>query len=246
MSDRPVECVGVRVIQIADQLVEQLRPLRFGPPVAYVYNPLIYARKSYRRYISLYGQGCREVLMFGMNPGPFGMAQTGVPFGEITMVRDWLGIDEPVDKPPREHPKRPIMGFACHRREVSGRRLWSWAQGTFGTPQAFFKRFFIANYCPLCFLEESGRNLTPNKLPLPQRAELLAICDVALRQTVEHFKPRVVIGIGRFAESRARKALTGIDVHIASILHPSPASPRANHRWEKQVTRQLADLAIGI
>jgi len=234
----------MNLLKIADALVRQLRPLGFGPPVAYVYNPLLYARKSYHRYLTLYGRSPREVLMFGMNPGPFGMAQTGVPFGEVTMVRDWLGINEPVGKPPREHPKRPILGFFCPRREVSGTRLWGWARDRFGTPQRFFQRYFIANYCPLCFLDTGGRNVTPDKLPARQRAPLLAACDHALKRTVEYFAPRWVIGIGQFAESRARAALTGMDVQIGSILHPSPASPKANRNWAAQVSRQLAMMGI--
>jgi single-strand selective monofunctional uracil DNA glycosylase len=234
----------MKLLRIADDLARRVGPLQFGPPVAYVYNPLTYARDSYRRYLTLYGREQREVLMFGMNPGPFGMAQTGVPFGEVTMVRDWLGICESVGKPPREHPRRPILGFACPRREVSGKRLWGWARDTFGTPQRFFKRFFIANYCPLCFLDSGGRNLTPDKLPARHRAPLLEACDLALQRTVEYLHPRWVIGIGQFAESRARAALAGFDVKIGTILHPSPASPKANRDWAAVVTRQFASFGI--
>src|SRR5688572_32536315 len=95
-----------------------------------------------------------------MNPGPFGMAQTGVPFGDVAMVRDWLGIVAAVAKPRDEHPKRPVLGFECQRSEVSGARLWGWARARFGTPQRFFERFFVANYCPLAFMESSGANRT--------------------------------------------------------------------------------------
>ena len=35
----------------------------------------------------------KRVVFLGMNPGPFGMAQVGVPFGEVAAVRDWLRID---------------------------------------------------------------------------------------------------------------------------------------------------------
>src|SRR5690606_41280122 len=138
------------LLAVADTLSRRLARLRFGPPVAHVYHPLQYAREPYRAYVGRYGGAPREVLLVGMNPGPFGMAQTGVPFGEIAMVRDWMGIDAPVDKPAREHPKRPIDGFACTRSEVSGARLWGWARDRFGTPDAFFARFFVWNYCPLC------------------------------------------------------------------------------------------------
>jgi len=230
------------LLAIGDELTRRLSGLRFRAPVAYVYNPLEYARQAYAQYVSRYGTGRREIVMFGMNPGPWGMVQTGVPFGEVTIVRDWLGINAKVAKPPREHPRRRVDGFACQRSEVSGARLWGWARDTFRTPHRFFDRFFVANYCPLAFMEASGRNRTPDKLPAAEREPLLAACDNALRRTIEHFRPRFVVGIGAFAESRARIALAGMDVTIARILHPSPASPAANRGWEKRMTEQLLSI----
>ena len=188
------------LLAIADELVRALAKLRFAAPVTHVYQPLDYARASYREYVTRYGRGPKEVVLFGMNPGPFGMAQTGVPFGEVELVRDWLRIDAPVGKPPREHPKRPVEGFACPRREVSGQRLWGFARDRFEKPERFFERFFVANYCPLLFMEESGRNRTPDKLPAAERAPLERACNQALRQTVALLRPRIAIGIGHFAE----------------------------------------------
>ena len=179
-----------------------------------------------------------------MNPGPWGMAQTGVPFGEVNFVRDWLGINVPVGKPKREHPKRPVAGFACRRSEISGARLWGWAKDTFVTPKRFFDRFFVANYCPLMFLEVTGRNRTPDKLPLVKYEPLFASCDLALRRMVDALQPRYVIGVGAFAESRVRAALAGLDVTVGGILHPSPASPAANRNWAAKATAQLARLGI--
>ena len=179
-----------------------------------------------------------------MNPGPWGMVQTGVPFGEIEHVRDWLGLEAPVARPAAEHPKRPIEGFSCSRREVSGRRLWGWARERFGTPERFFARFFVWNYCPLVFMEESGRNRTPDKLPVAERDPLFAACDRALAEAVEVLGVRRIVGIGKFAEGRAREALAGRDVEIGSILHPSPASPAANRGWAEQAEAGLAALGV--
>ncbi len=232
------------LLGIADRLVRDLRSLRFGPPVTHVYNPLDYARAAHADYVERYGRGRREVLLLGMNPGPWGMAQTGVPFGHVPLVRDWLGIDEPVGKPDPEHPKRPVLGFACPRSEVSGARLWGWARDAFGVPERFFARFFIANYCPLCFMESTGRNRTPDKLPAAEREPLFRFCDRALLHTFEHFRPRLVIGIRGFAEARSRAALAGTDVTIGRILHPSPASPAANRGWAEAATAQLAAFGI--
>ena len=174
-----------------------------------------------------------------MNPGPFGMAQTGVPFGDVAMARDFVGVSGPVDKPPHEHPARPILGFDCARSEVSGTRFWGWARARHGTADQFFARYFVWNYCPLVFMEESGRNHTPDHLPAAERAPLYAACDEALRAVVKLMAPRTVIGVGRFAETRARAALAGHDVAFAMLPHPSPASPAANRGWDA-----LADAAM--
>lgn len=218
--------------------------LRFASPVDYVYNPLDYAWEAHRAYLERWGRGPREVLLLGMNPGPFGMAQTGVPFGEVSLVRDWLGVSAPVAKPPREHPKRPIEGFACRRSEVSGARLWGWARERFKTPERFFKTFFVLNYCPLVFMDEGGRNLTPDKLPAGERAPLEAACDEALRALAACYKPRLVVGVGLFAQARAREALAGAGCSFGTILHPSPASPAANRGWAPQAERQLKALGV--
>src|SRR5690606_33044726 len=232
------------LVDISRALAERVATLEFAPPVCCVYNPLQYAREPHELYLRRYGERDHEVLLLGMNPGPFGMVQTGVPFGDVSMVRDWLGITGRVERPPAEHPKRPVHGFACTRTEVSGSRLWGWARDRYGTPERFFERFFVVNYCPLAFVEESGRNRTPDKLPAAEQAALLAACDEALRRVVLHLSPRFVIGIGGFAERRARSALGDCTAAIGTILHPSPASPLANRGWSAAIERQLTELGI--
>ena len=228
-------------------LAKAVATLSFAPPVAFVYNPLDYAWKSHAAYLDRYGAAGKEAVFVGMNPGPFGMAQTGVPFGDVSMVRDWMGIEAPVAQPNATHPARPIEGFNCPRSEVSGTRLWGWARDRFGTPEAFFARFFVLNYCPLAFMESSGRNLTPDKLPAAERVPLEAICDEALRASIAHLKPEWVIGVGKFAEKRAQVALKGTDFdarRIGTILHPSPASPHANRGWAEAAEKQLLGMGI--
>jgi single-strand selective monofunctional uracil DNA glycosylase len=236
----------VTLVDIAAELRAAVSQLSFGPPVSVVYNPLDYAWQPHRRYLEQFGAGSRQILMLGMNPGPFGMAQTGVPFGDVEMVRGWLGLDEAVRCPAVEHPKRPIQGFGCRRKEVSGQRLWGWARARFGTPERFFTQSFVANYCPLVFMTETGRNLTPDGLPAAQRGPLFDACDRALRATVDCLRPDLVIGVGRFAEQRAAAALSGSKVRIGRILHPSPASPAANRDWAGQVERELLELGIAL
>ena len=234
------------LVSIAEELREAVRPLDFGPPVSHVYNPLDYAWPAHRAYLERFGTAPREVVLVGMNPGPWGMAQTGVPFGEVAAVRDWLGISAPVGRPECEHPSRPVTGFACTRCEVSGRRVWGWARERFGTAERFFARFFIANYCPLLFLEPSGRNLTPDRLAAADRRPLEAACDAALARSVELLAPRMVAGVGAFAARSAARALAGTGVRVEQVLHPSPASPAANRGWSEQLTRRLSELGVAL
>ena len=231
---------------ITDALLDELRPLRFGLPVTHVYNPLEYARKPHEQYLRLYASRPKQIVLLGMNPGPWGMAQTGIPFGEIEAVREWLRIEAPVSSPVEMHPKRPVLGFACPRSEVSGKRLWGWASKTFGEPNQFFARFFVVNYCPLLFLESSGRNRTPNNLRAAERKPLFEICDRALRRTIEWMKPNHVVGVGHFAGSRARQALAALDLNIGQISHPSPANPQANRGWDRVIEGQLKAMGIKI
>jgi single-strand selective monofunctional uracil DNA glycosylase len=236
----------MELIRISRRLAEAMRPLGFARPVTHVYNPLVYARAPHEAYLQRFGEAPREVVLVGMNPGPYGMAQTGVPFGDVAMVRDWMGITAPVGKPPVEHPQRPVDGFACTRSEVSGSRLWGWARDRFGTAERFFERFFVANYCPLVFMEDSGRNRTPDKLPRAEQAPLFAACDEALLGVVRHLGARCVVGVGAFAARRALVALAGLEVTIGTMLHPSPASPRANHGWAAAAEADLRALGIEI
>lgn len=229
--------------RVARQLAARVDTLRFGPPVAHVYNPLDYAWQVHRAYLRLATKS-PEVLLLGMNPGPWGMAQTGVPFGDVKMVKEWLGLEAPVGKPPVEHPRRPVSGFACTRAEQSGRRFWGWARDRFGSPARFFSRFFVLNYCPLVFYDPSGRNITPDHLRAVDRTPLLAACDHHLSLAVEVLQPRAVLGLGRFAEGRATRLLGSRGVMVGGLPHPSPANPAAGRDWGEKVDRRLYGLGV--
>ncbi|HLS18157.1 MAG TPA: uracil-DNA glycosylase family protein [Paenalcaligenes sp.] len=218
-----------RMLEISRELSQALDQLKWITP-SHVYNPLDYAWANHEEYIRRYGGQQGRILMVGMNPGPWGMAQTGIPFGDIGFVTQWLQLCAPLSGPlPEQHPKYPILGMECHRREGSGQRLWGWAQERFVTPQKFFEQAFVWNYCPLLFLGQ-GRNLIPEKLKKAERDALTPLCDDALRAVIECLQPRVLVGIGRYAEQRIRTVM-GADTEVQYLLHPSPASPQANKNW---------------
>lgn len=222
-----------------------MNALRFDSPVAYTYNPLEYAREGHEAYIRRFGEGRKDVLYLGMNPGPFGMAQTGVPFGEIAAVTLWMGITASIGQPPATHPKRPVQGFNCPRSEVSGRRLWGLFEEMYGTAEAFFSKAYVANYCPLIWMSESGANIPPTQLPKDQVAQIDAACQRHLCRIIEILQPRCLIGVGGYALKQleiAAAALPGMDFTLGTILHPSPASPIANKHWPEKPRQQIRDI----
>jgi single-strand selective monofunctional uracil DNA glycosylase len=233
------------LVTAALELRTALNGLTFTPPVHHIYNPLEYAWEPHQQYLQRYGAGKKRVLFLGMNPGPFGMAQTGVPFGEIAAVRDWMHISAPVGHPPHEHPKRIIEGFHCKRSEVSGRRLWGWVQRQYGTAEAFFAECFVLNYCPLIFLEESGRNRTPDKVPQQEMAPVEAACMRHLQAVIAETDPMWLVGVGAFAEAKFIAAMRGSTQRkITKISHPSPANPAANKDWEGTINKQLTAAGV--
>ncbi len=233
------------LIAAAQELSAQVGRLKFSAPVTHIYNPLDYAWQAHEEFLSRFGDGRKRVLFLGMNPGPFGMAQIGIPFGEIAAARDWLKITAPIKKPANEHPKRPIQGWECTRSEVSGRRLWKLFFERFGTPEKFFAEHFVANFCPLAFLSETGSNVTPDKISKSERARLEKFCDEHLRRVLEILEPEWLIGIGAFARKQGELAAAGTNIRVGQILHPSPASPKANrHDWGQTATQELVALGV--
>jgi single-strand selective monofunctional uracil DNA glycosylase len=235
--------VAAHLITAASRLRDAVNSLTFSQPVTHVYNPLDYAWDAHQLYLTKYANSTKKVVMLGMNPGPWGMTQTGVPFGEIPAVRDWMQIEAPISKPTPQHPKRPIEGFACTKSEVSGRRLWGLMADRFNSPKAFFKDHLILNYCPLVFMEESGKNRTPDKLPATEQQPLNDACDAHLREVLDILKPQWCIGVGKYAETKL-KLLAPESSTVGTVLHPSPASPAANRGWAEAATKQLEDLGV--
>ena len=244
MPANPLKTPPDDLIAISRSLSRAVSRLRFTAPVAHVYNPLTYAGAAYEEYLRKFAKSRKRALFMGMNPGPYGMTQTGVPFGEIAAVRDWMKIQVPIKNPRSPHPKRPILGFECQRSEVSGSRLWGLFADRVGESVDVFAVLFVANYCPLVFLAESGANITPDKLPAGEARALNEICDRHLIRVVERLNPEWLIGIGKYAEKRFRILFTDRDVKIGTVLHPSPASPAANKDWAGKASRQLVELGL--
>ena len=230
----------------ADRLAAGCDALRFGEPATHVYNPLVYAREIHREYLRRFARAPKRAVFLGMNPGPWGMAQTGVPFGDAHFAREWMGLRGKTQAPENAHPKRPVLGLECPRREVSGTRLWGMFRARFGEAENFFAENFALNYCPLLFLDGRGgcRNVTPDKLRAAETAPLFALCDDYLRAAVSLLRPEFLIGVGKFAEGRLRSLFSEDDFVIGAMPHPSPANPAANRDFAQLAEKRLREIGV--
>jgi single-strand selective monofunctional uracil DNA glycosylase len=232
------------LVQISSKLRDAVSELTFNEPITNIYNPLDYAWDPHVQYLNKFGNSPKKVLLLGMNPGPFGMTQTGIPFGDISMVRDWMGITGKVNKPDNEHPKRLVEGFSCKRHEGSGKRLWGWAKDEFVSADNFFELYFVINYCPLIFFDNNGSNITPDKLPKLTQLNLNKLCDEAVAETIQLLNPLYLIGIGNYAYNRLKAININENIIVDSIIHPSPANPQANRGWAEQINSKFIELGI--
>lgn len=239
--------LGQKFLDIEAEQCKELLQLQYGQGQLLVYNPLDYASEIHRDFVSKCCQGPKKVLLLGMNPGPWGMGQIGVPFGHVEYARDWLEVKGEVTKPSNEHAKRPITGLQCTRKEVSGDRMWSLLKQLSGTPEVLFKHIFLYNYCPLFFLKDSARNITPPDLKVKEREALEAVCNKTLIHVVELLGVEHVVGVGTYATDKACEALTEggrEDVEVSTLMHPSPINPAANKGWAKIAIKQLTESKV--
>ncbi|KYN12635.1 PREDICTED: single-strand selective monofunctional uracil DNA glycosylase [Trachymyrmex cornetzi] len=237
--------ISDRLLSIEQELCTKLKDIIFPSLIQYIYNPLEYASETHAMYVHKYCTGIKKILFVGMNPGPWGMSQTGVPFGEINMVRDWLKISGPIGKPSKEHPDRKVIGFQCTRSEVSGLRLWGLFQELCGNPENFFRYAYMHNYCPLAFMDGKARNITPAEIKGDGQKILHEACDKSLTDIIQLLKVEIVIGIGNYAEKRAQIAVQtgGLPVKVMVLRHPSPRA-LGNQNWKETAKQRLNELEL--
>ena len=240
MSDTIAELI-LAAARLRDDTEDLARRMESEGVADCVYNPLMYAWEIHEEFIRLSGGHGAKTILMGMNPGPHGMGQMGIPFAATSVVRELLGISGiDVGKPALTHPKRPVNGLNHSKEEVSGTRLWGLLQGTYGGASQIFQNVFIVNHCPLMIFEgHRGTNITPNNVSGLVVRELLERCDQHLREVVIALGAEEVIGIGKYAEKRANLALAAMGTRVKTCWHPSPASPLANRNggedWRENV-----------
>ena len=234
-----------RLIEAAARLRDDVTPmgkkLVSEGRIDVCYNPLNYAWDVHEEYLRRMGGSGAKTVVLGMNPGPHGMGQMGIPFAATSVVRDLLGITNiSVKQPDNPDDRRPVIGLEYHKEEVSGTRLWGLLKDQYGDAQTIASRVFLVNHCPLMlFSGPRAANITPDKVGGSTAKALLGRCDEHLVEVVSVLGANRVIGVGKFAESRARAALAEKSIEVIGCWHPSPASPLANRNggadWRENV-----------
>ena len=199
--------------------------------VEFAYNPLDYAWKPHKYYLEKYGRLGAKIIIMGMNPG-HGMGNTGIPFGCPEIVRTYLNIANlKVKQPMKTHPKRMITGLECKKPEISGKRIWGLIEEIYGSPTNAFKEIFVLNHFPLWMFNESGQNITPDKLRKSTTKEIFTVCNKYLTDIADILNSETIIGVGKYAHKMAKLAISDNrikSITVKEIPHPSPANPLAN------------------
>lgn len=277
------------LIKTTRALADDLHALRCPAGVSHVYNPLRYMWPAHERFLSrhyvrereslpnvgrldLYRPAgtakSRRYLILGMNPGPHGMVQTGLPFGDVVNAAAMLGYKTGDQIPAPDlasvalHPSRPVIGLSATRREASGERLWGGLASIWGSLDAVLADCFAANYCPLAYFADdaSGTNVTPeefgkrtvNGKPNPRydtayAAELDEVCLPYLVRVARAMRVEVILAVGRYAEVKA-KIIAALcpeatrrcpSPKVVYLTHPSPLATRSAGEWATMARHAL-------
>ena len=268
-------------------LADDLHALRRPAGVSHVYNPLRYMWPAHERFLSRHyvtdrasapdgrldfyepagATRPRRYLILGMNPGPHGMVQTGLPFGDVVNAAAMLGYRTGDQVPAPDlagvelHPSRPVIGLSATRREASGERLWGGLAAIFGGLEQTLAACFAANYCPLAYFADDaqGTNVTPEDFgkktikgePNPRHdpgyaAELDKVCLPYLVRVARAMRVEVILAVGRYAEAKANiiAALQPDDSRparpkVVYLTHPSPLATRSAGEWATMARHAL-------
>jgi single-strand selective monofunctional uracil DNA glycosylase len=218
-----------------------------------VLNPGRYGERWHARFRRAYPMSPRPLLVFGLNPGPYGMAQTGVPFTDLKRLesalpglwKDLVASGEPVTRPGLAPPS--LARHLTRTFESSSVRVYRFLERAYGRPELALREVVFVNPCPLLFIDpETGANRTPADLPRALRArkaaELVHAFEELRRATVleavAELEPRGAILLGRDVAAAVGEALRAA-LGARSVVeweHPARAVPET---WSRGLADEL-------
>lgn len=239
----------MKPLKATKTLNERFQELTFNEKVETYYNPLTYALPVHEAYLNKFGNEPKQAFFLGMNPGPWGMAQTGIPFTDPYIARDWMDLPQKsVGTPKNEREDRPVKGWESERKEASGQRLHGYFRRLYGSLESFFEIGIVQNYCPLVMYANDGTNLTPEDLLKDDREKIFKACGPYIEQLLHFYEPEVLVGIGRFGQRRLANVADLSQEEVFYLPHPSPASPIATRNggdyWRNLVKETLEEAGL--
>jgi Uracil DNA glycosylase superfamily. len=194
-------------------------------------NVFSYAIDPFLEYLEKAERGSVRTLYLGMNPGPYGMYRTGIPFCDFVTKREFLKITASVDETfidvDAVRGEKPDE----KRREVSGMRLWGLFESVYHSPERFFSSSLVLSYSPLIFFRSEGRraNIALSDVKSLDRKRIEKVSDEFLKRYIKELKCDTLVGIGDYAHRALVRCSDG--ERLLKIAHPSPANPAANGDW---------------
>lgn len=214
---------------------EALRPRIARATGLRVWNPQLYGLPLYRRFAEGHLPAKPGALLaFGLNPGKYGMSQTGIPFTDVTRAAQ-IGI--PLE-PPGVAPVSLRPFLKSYRVERSSASVYGLLDEVWGSPREGWRAMWALAPCGLLFLEKEGENVTPADARL-KRDDVLALRLRVIRESVALAKPRGVLLLGQDVARVAADALADQDVLV--VDHPVARGPgrRGPAWWADVVAREV-------
>ncbi len=214
-----------------------------------IWNPGLYGETWHARFRRLYRPGQHPLVVFGLNPGPYGMAQTGIPFTDIRrlvsalpdLAAELRGRGERVEPPGLAPPGlRPYLSRSF---ESSAVRVYRFLKKGWGGAERGWTEVVVANPCTLLFIDPAeGKNRTP--ADLARAARLRGSGRDQVRELVESFgrirircavesiealSPRGAILLGKDVQAALGPALRRIlgEARVIPWEHPARAVPES-------------------
>lgn len=215
------------MMTLADQLIAFTRSLEpnwsVPEPVELLYpydqaETMQSLSTFYRKY---YAGTQPRICLFGINPGRFGAAVTGVPFTDPIRLESECDIPNPF-------PKKP---------ELSSVFVYAFIEA-FGGAEAFYDRFCISSLCPLGFIKD-GKNYNYYDDRQLEQSVTPHIVDHLHTLLGFHVSSKVAICLGQgknYAYFEKLNAEHQFFDHILALPHP---------RWVMQYRRKKMSFFVG-
>jgi single-strand selective monofunctional uracil DNA glycosylase len=199
-----------------------------------VLDPSRYGERWHAPFRRLYPPRARPLLVFGLNPGPYGMAQTGIPFTDLKRLAQ--GLPRLAAELARSGERLSLPGlapsslqpFLTRTFESSSVRVHRFLRLAHGSAERAFREVVFVNPCPLLFIDRAlGENRTPADLPRALRAGVDEARVEVVSVAVARLRARGAIVLGRDAAAALSVPLRARlgERAVVEWEHPARAVP---------------------